>query len=223
MTAPKPTAPREKFYGRRKGKKLRSTRERGLEEILPSITCPVGLPPDAAKYKAIWLEVGFGSGEHLADQAVANPDVLIIGCEPFINGVAKLCQYVDERNLKNVRIYADDARLLMDALPDGSLQRVFVLFADPWPKNRHAERRFIGGPNLDRLARLMPLGAELRLASDHPVLKRWTLAQMRRRSDFKWRLDKCHQWLQRPADWPATRYEQKALHGVPHFYTFVRC
>jgi tRNA (guanine-N7-)-methyltransferase len=222
MTASLPPAPREKFYGRRKGKKLRDNRVRLLEDVLPRISCPVGLPIDAVHYKEIWLEVGFGSGEHLADQAAANPQVLIIGCEPFINGVAKLCQYVDERKLTNVRIFADDARLLMDALPAQSLHRVFVLFADPWPKSRHAERRFIGEANLDRLARLMPVGAQLRLASDHPILKRWMIGQMRQRTDFKWQLNKCHDWLHRPADWPPTRYEEKALHGRPIFLTFVR-
>ncbi len=216
------TESREKFYGRRKGKKLRSNRVRLVEDVLPQIRCPRGLPEDASRFKQIWLEVGFGSGEHLATQAAAHPDILMIGCEPFINGVAKLCQYVEEQSLKNVRIFDDDARLLLDALPDACLDRVFVLFADPWPKNRHAERRFIGQPNLDRLARLMKPGTELRLASDHPVLKRWMIGQMRIRPDFSWRLDKCHEWLHRPADWPPTRYEQKALHGRPIFLTFVR-
>jgi len=211
----------EKFYGRRKGKKLRPNRVRLIDELLPQYQLKAQ-PIERGNYKDIWLEVGFGAGEHLAAQALQHPDILMVGCEPFINGVAKMCDHIAENNLTNVRVYADDARQLLDALPDGCLGRAFVLFADPWPKNRHADRRFIGQPNLDRLARLLRSGAELRIASDHPILKKWTLAQMRAHQAFKWKLETCHQWLHRPADWPATRYEQKALHGRPHFYTFIR-
>jgi tRNA (guanine-N7-)-methyltransferase len=216
-----PEINQEKFYGRRKGKKLRPNRVRLLEDVLPRYQIRAGqaLP---SGHRDLWLEVGFGAGEHLAAQAAAHPDVLMIGCEPFINGVAKLCEHIEQGNLTNIRILNDDARPLLDALPDSCLDRVFVLFADPWPKTRHADRRFIGKANLDRLARLMKPGAELRVASDHPILKRWSLQQLRAHPAFKWRLEKCHDWLHRPTDWPPTRYEQKALHGRPHFYTFVR-
>jgi tRNA (guanine-N7-)-methyltransferase len=215
------TLPQEKFFGRRKGKKLRPNRVRLLEDVLPRYQIESDLPL-LSGYRDLWLEVGFGAGEHLAAQAALHPDVLMLGCEPFINGVAKLCDHIDQNKLTNIRIYNDDARQLMDAMPDACLGRAFVLFADPWPKNRHADRRFIGQPNLDRLARLMKPGAELRVASDHPILKRWSLQQLRAHPAFRWKLDKCHQWLHRPADWPSTRYEQKALHGRPHFFTFVR-
>jgi len=209
----------ERFFGRRKGKKLKPHRAELIETLLPT------LKPDLAelpKWREVWLEVGFGGGEHLAVQAENHPDILMIGCEPFINGTGKLLGQIEEKKLNNIRILGDDARPLLDALPTGSISRAFVLFADPWPKNRHADRRFIGTPNLDRLARVIRPGCQLRLASDHPVLQSWTLMQMAKRNDFKWMAEKAADFMQRPADWPPTRYEMKALHGIPIFLTYTR-
>ncbi len=202
----------EIFYGRRRGKTLRPNRARLVNEVLPTVAItPERLAAERGNWREVWLEVGFGAGEHLAAQAAANPDVLMIGCEPFMNGVSTLLSHMEEGNLKNIRVLANDARPFLDALPDASLDRVFVLFNDPWPKARHAERRFIGQTNLDRLARVMKQGTELRLASDHPILKRWMLAQARAHAAFRWHLETCSAWKRRPADWPPTRYEKKAI------------
>lgn len=228
MTNPPPAQPIEIFYGRRKGKKLRLNRSRLVETLLPSVQLELadaaalvsGL--GAAGYKDLWFEVGFGTGEHLAWQAKTFPDVLMVGCEPFINGVSKLLEFIEADDLKNIRIYPNDARKLMDVLPDSCLGRVFVLFNDPWPKKRHWERRFISPVNLDRLARLMKPGAELRLATDDKSLLDWMLLHTRAHPAFGWRVESCHDWQTRPADWPPTRYEQKAIRGEPYFLTFIR-
>jgi tRNA (guanine-N7-)-methyltransferase len=121
----------------------------------------------------IWLEVGFGGGEHLAAQARSHPDIGMIGCEPFINGVGRLLSEIDRDGIANIRIHPDDARDAIDALPDACIGRVFVLYADPWPKTRHHRRRFIGPDSLPGLARIMKDGAELRVASDQMRLVRW--------------------------------------------------
>lgn len=209
-----------RFYGRRKGKALRPNRARVLAQLLPSLT--ISLPPDLAGWRDVWLEIGFGSGEHLAWQAANHPDVLMIGCEPFLNGVACLLDDVEKQALRNIRIHPDDARPLLAELPDACLGRVFLLFNDPWPKKRHHDRRFIQPETLDQLARVMKPGSELRLASDHPGLVRWTLHHARRHPAFRWHVPHCHAWRTRPADWPPTRYELKALHGRPVFLTFLR-
>lgn len=210
----------ERFYGRRAGKTLRSSRQRLIDGLLPKIK--VAVPPDLSGWHDIWLEVGFGAGEHLAWQAVHNPETLMIGCEPFINGVARLLDYVETQKLDNVRIHPDDARPLLDSLPDSCLGRVFVLFNDPWPKKRHHHRRFINPHTLDRLARVMKAGAELRVASDNQGLVFWMIDHIRQHGAFEWKLERCHEWLARPSDWPPTRYEQKRLHGRPVFLRFTR-
>jgi tRNA (guanine-N7-)-methyltransferase len=219
----------ERFYGRRSGKKLRPNRTRLVEELLPKLLlCHSGESrnpletANAGEWRDIWLEIGFGAGEHLAWQAAQKPDVLMIGCEPYINGVAKLLDYIDEQKLKNIRIHPDDARPLLDALPEKSLGRVFILFNDPWPKKRHWERRFVNPENLARLARVMKPGAELRLATDHPGLLEWVLQHMQACPDFVWQAESCRDWQSRPSDWPPTRYEQKALHGKPVYLRYLR-
>ncbi len=157
--------------------------------------------------EAVRLEIGFGGGEHLAAQAAANPSVGFMGCEPFINGVAKLLTQVEAQDLKNVRVYPDDARVLLDALPDSCLAMCFVLYADPWPKNRHAERRFIGRENLDRLARVLTSGGQLRLATDVAGLAQWMREQANAHPSFVCLYDGPNA----PADWVPTRYEQKGI------------
>lgn len=156
----------------------------------------------------VWLEVGFGGGEHLAAQAKANPNIGLIGCEVFINGIAAMLGHVQREHLENVRLFPEDARLLFPALPDACFARVFVLFPDPWPKKRHIDRRFIGPTNLPELARLMIDGAELRIATDEPVYKEWALEQMKGAADFT--AGPADPAI-RPEGWPETRYEAKAL------------
>ena len=145
-------------------------------------------------------------------QAQAHPEVGFIGCEPFVNGVASLLSKIDEVGLGNtVRIRDDDARPLLDALPDASVGRAFILFPDPWPKARHHQRRFVQPSNLDRFARILKDGAELRFASDHAGYVRWALFHLSRHPDFEWTANSAADWRVRPADGVPTRYETKAL------------
>lgn len=208
----------EKFYGRRKGQKMSARKHRLLDEVLPRVAIA---PEDTGPLDPntlfdfspaeIWFEVGFGKGEHLAWQAKRNPDIGFIGCEPFLNGVAGLLTKIHEEGLKNVRILADDARLLMDRMPDHCLDRAFLLHPDPWPKARHARRRFVSPENLDRLSRLLKPGAEFRISTDHETYKAWVMLQMQSRADFSWQARTAEDWRTPHADWPGTRYEAKAL------------
>lgn len=192
----------------------------------------VALPPSAEQLawptlfarpvQSLWVEIGFGAGEHLAWQAVRNRHVGLIGCEPFIQGMAQLLRLIESEGLDNIRLFPDDGRRLIDALPDASVDRCFVLFPDPWPKRRHWRRRFIAPATLNALARVMVDEAELRLASDHPAMIDWMLAHTRRHPAFAWTAKRADDWRRRPPDWPATRYETKALHGRPAFLRFLR-
>jgi len=212
-------------YGRRRGKKLRPGRERLMEDVLPGISIKPGatvtdqFPPDI---RELWMEIGFGGGEHLAAQAQAHPDVGIIGCEPFLNGVAKLLSLLDENKSENVRIYADDARDIFPDVADGALDRVFILFPDPWPKVKHHKRRLIQTPLLDDLARMLKDGGEFRFASDHMGYVRWVLSFALKHPDFEWMAEGPRDWRDPPDDWTRTRYEQKALAGDVMVYLRFR-
>ena len=219
-----------RFYGRRKGRPLRKGQQSHIDTLLPRIAIAL---PEAGKLdpralfpqaQELWLEIGFGGGEHLAEQARANRQAGIIGCEVFLNGIATLLAQIETHDLKNVRIYPEDARDLLDALPERSLDRVFLLFPDPWPKRRHAERRFIQIANLDLLARLMKPGAEFRVASDDPTYIGWALAHVTAHPAFRWAARRPQDWRDRPADWPPTRYEAKALREgrKPAYFRFIR-
>jgi tRNA (guanine-N7-)-methyltransferase len=220
------------LYGRRRGKKLRDGQQSLLEQLLPRLLLAV--PPEPAKIDlaqafggvmprdGLWLEVGFGAGEHLVWQAKEHPNVGLIGCEPYINGVAKCLAHIEREGLENIRLFTDDARLVMNALPDRSLSRAFVLFPDPWPKSRHHKRRFVQRDTLDVLARLMKPGAELRLATDDPSYLPWMVEHACTHPDFEWLAERPADWRGRPADWPPTRYETKRIAGVPHFLRFRR-
>jgi len=151
-----------------------------------------------------------GGGEHLAEQAARHPEIGFIGSEVFENGVAKLLGEIDRRRLGNVRLFADDARLLIEALTPTSIGRTFILFPDPWPKQRHQKRRLVAAATLDRLAEIMPLGAELRLATDDPGYLVWMLEYATAHPGFVWLARRPADWRERPADWPPTRYEAKA-------------
>ncbi|MFI4988445.1 MAG: tRNA (guanosine(46)-N7)-methyltransferase TrmB [Alphaproteobacteria bacterium] len=203
-----------RLYGRRKGKKLRPLQEALLQSVLPrlSIALPAsGEPIDPRQFfppglEDVWLEIGFGGGEHLAALASTHPGTGFIGCEPYVNGVVKLLAAVECQHLANLRIFPDDARLLLGHLAPHSLGRVFALFPDPWPKLRHHRRRLIQPAILDLIAGTMAEGAELRLATDdeeYAASMRETLAA---HLGFEALLDSA----ERPAGWPATRYEAKA-------------
>jgi tRNA (guanine-N7-)-methyltransferase len=158
----------------------------------------------------VWLEVGFGAGEHLAAQAERHREISFIGCEVFENGMVKMLRQIERLRLDNVRLFADDARLLIEALPAASVDRVFVLFPDPWPKRRHARRRIVSRETLDALAVIMRDGAELRLATDDRNYFCWILEQVTDHSAFEWLARRPSDWRERPEDWPSTRYEKKA-------------
>jgi tRNA (guanine-N7-)-methyltransferase len=173
---------------------------------------------------AVWLEIGFGNGEHLAEQARRHPEIGFIGSEVFVNGVAALLRHIEWLGLTNVRIFDDDARLLLTSLPEASIARAFLLFPDPWPKARHAKRRFVGRANLAILANLLADGAELRIATDDPGYARWTLRQLSDRTEFSWLARKPSDWRDPPADWVETRYQRKAVAAGrrPVFLRFER-
>jgi len=203
-----------RLYGRRTGHKLRIGQAALVEELLPRLAVPDTGPLGAAGLfgddRPLWLEIGFGRGEHMAAQAAANPDVGIIGAEPFIDGVVGALLEVRDRDLTNIRLHNGDALDVLDRLPDASLDRVFLLHPDPWPKARHAKRRFANPGPLAIVARVLKPGGEFRLGTDHPVYCRWAMLQMAASSDFDWLAETPADFQVRPDDWPQTRYEAKA-------------
>jgi tRNA (guanine-N7-)-methyltransferase len=222
---------RPQLYGRRRGRPLRAGQHERRTTLLPRLSFelpesgrldPAGL--FAASVREVWLEIGFGGGEHLAELAERHPEIGFIGCEVFENGIVKLLGEIERRRLANIRLYPDDARPLLATLPPRSIGRVFVLFPDPWPKARHHKRRLIVPATLDRLADIMTDGAELRLATDDPSYLTWMLERATAHPEFSWMARGPTDWRQRPIDWPATRYEEKARRAgrVPAFLRFER-
>jgi tRNA (guanine-N7-)-methyltransferase len=212
-------------YGRRRSQRLRPGRRRLLAERLPEVELvvppsgriePTALFPDR---RSIWLEIGFGGGEHLVEQAAAHSDCGLIGCEPYITGVARLLAEAEARGLTNLRILVDDARLLLEALPDGCLERIFVLFPDPWPKTRHHKRRIVNPATAAQFARLLLPGGELRLATDDMDYARAMLLALLPVRELAWRAREPADWRVPPPDWMPTRYQEKARQaGRPCVY-----
>jgi tRNA (guanine-N7-)-methyltransferase len=224
-------APEIRSFGRRRGRKLSARQERLLAELLPRVAVdPSGPAPGdlrslfPSRPSAVWLEIGFGGAEHLVWQAKANPDVGLIGCEPFEEGLVKALTAIDEGGLGNVRLLGDDVRPLLRWLPDASLARVFILFPDPWPKKRHQKRRLFSPDLLRLLARVMAPGAELRLATDIGDYARTALMAVAGAPELRWTAEQPADWRQRPPDWPGTRYEAKAGREGRrcYFFRFVR-
>jgi tRNA (guanine-N7-)-methyltransferase len=220
-----PSRRRALLYGRRKGPKLSAHKEELRRTLLPKLALRLepGRDPKTyfgAEVTDVWLEVGFGGGEHLLEQARANPHIGLIGAEPYEAGVAKLLSKIAGET--NIRLHEGDARDIVEALPDACLGRVFILFPDPWPKTRHRKRRFVQTEMLDALARVMKPGAELRIASDDAGYADWTLERLMAHPAFAWTARCAADWKNRPPGWPQTRYEAKALHGPPAYLLFVR-
>ena len=225
---------RRRVYGRRLSHRLRPGRQALLERALPALRIDLPEDPRAridlselfpSPVRDLWLEIGFGAGEHLVHQARANPAVGFIGCEPFVQGVAGLLRHLEADGTANrVRIFPDDARLLLDRLPDACIGRLFVLFSDPWPKKRHHKRRLIDAETLAGFARILKDGAEFRWASDDSGYVEWTLEHVAGNAAFALTDRISSDWPARPADWPETRYEQKArAQGrAPVFLRYVR-
>ena len=213
-------------FGRIKSRPIKPRQAALMETLLPTLRPPTGpfdpraLKPDAAE---VWLEIGFGGGEHMAAQAGRRPDVLILGAEPFQNGVASALRHIDEAALTNVRVLDGDARELMAHLPDASLTRVFVLFPDPWPKSRHNKRRIIQAATAAEFARLLQPGGRLRFASDWAEYVDWSLLRITANPAFRWAAERADDWRSPPADHITTRYEEKRLGDcAPVFLDFVR-
>ena len=225
-------APWRNFYGRFKGKTLRDRQYKLLDEDLDALSPgPVGWEenPDRTPLdlnslfgsRDLWLEIGFGAGEHMVHQAAQNPDVGIIGCEPFLNGVAMALGKIRKAAVQNIRIHPGDVRNLFDVLPKASVSRAFLLYPDPWPKKRHHRRRFVTPEHLEPLAQVLKPGAIFRVATDIPDYVRQTLEEVPR-AGFEWLAEGPDDWRQPWSDWISTRYEQKALREgrVPHYLTF---
>jgi tRNA (guanine-N7-)-methyltransferase len=177
----------------------------------------------ARRVEDVWLEIGFGGGEHLLWQARNSPHVGLIGCEPFEDGIVKVLSAVEQEQLGNLRLHADDARPLLRWLPDAAIGRAFILFPDPWPKKRHQKRRLVSAAALRELARVMRPGAELRLATDIGDYARWMLIALREERSFHWLASGPGDWRARGPDWPPTRYEQKAVEAGRRCYYFRLC
>ena len=205
-------------YGRRKGKRLSPRKERLVADLLPTLRPNLDRPAPADlaallphPVREVWLEIGFGAGEHLLWQAAHHPDVGIIGCEPFLNGVAALLGAVDDRGLRTVLVHDGDAREVLAWLPEGSIARAFILFPDPWPKKRQLKRRLVTLETVAALARVLTAGGRLRFASDDTDYAAQALLAAKQSGAFAWVAERAADWRERPADWPQTRYERKAL------------
>ncbi len=227
-------APWRNFYGRTKGKTLKPAQERYLAEDLPRLAVtgvgwdenPERAPLDVAALtggRALWLEVGFGGGEHMVHQAAGNPGVTVLGCEPFVNGVAMALGKMRRAGVSNVRLHPGDARDLLDVLPRGSVDRAFLLYPDPWPKARHHRRRFVTPEHLEPLFAAMAPDSTLRIATDIPDYVRQSLLEVPK-AGFVWTAKGPGDWREPWSDWLSTRYEQKALREGrrPHYLTFLR-
>ncbi|MEM7192576.1 MAG: tRNA (guanosine(46)-N7)-methyltransferase TrmB [Pseudomonadota bacterium] len=218
-------------YGRRKGKRLTARKLRLLDDLLPKLRLELSRPAPcnlgdlfSSAVEDVWLEIGFGAGEHLLWQARAHTDIGLIGCEPFLNGVASLLGRIEDHGLATVRIHDGDARDVIAWLPDAALSRIFILFPDPWPKKRQTKRRLITREFIRSLARILRPGGELRFASDDMDYVCEVLHVLSEDENFAWTARRASDWRERPKDWPPTRYEQKALseNRPPAYLRFCR-
>ena len=210
-------------FGRNRGRSLRPHQQSLLELLLPKISVSLACPLDK-NAKKLALEIGFGGGEHLAAQALHNPDTLYIGCEPYVNGVAKLLCEIQDKNIQNIRIHMGDAREVIQALPPASVDEVFILFPDPWPKTRHNKRRLVNAQTLAMLARVHKKAGRLLLATDHVDYGAWMLELLAHHPDYTWTAERAADWQIPPADWTQTKYQRKTTEQgrLPQFFECVR-
>jgi tRNA (guanine-N7-)-methyltransferase len=216
--------PHRRLYGRSKGKALRQHQAALMSDLLPRLAVDLSKPLTISPDRELRVEIGFGGGEHLIEAAANEPDVDFIGCEPFVNGMAKLLSRIESRGLKNIRLFQGDAAEVLDRLPPASLSKVYLFYPDPWPKRRHRKRRFVSEENLARLARVLRPGAELRFATDIDDYAGWTLARLRACDAFRWRVRTADDWRAPWDGWTQTKYEAKAMAAGrrPVYLTFIR-
>ncbi|HEX8166401.1 MAG TPA: tRNA (guanosine(46)-N7)-methyltransferase TrmB [Beijerinckiaceae bacterium] len=219
------------FYGRRKGKKLRAGQDNLVATLLPKLRLPEAGPVDLAalfdadlEARPTILEIGFGGGEHLSAEARAHRQARFIGCEPFLNGMAKCLATIEREDLRNIRLWDGDAAALLPRLPEAALDTVWLLYPDPWPKRRQRKRRFLSDETLAAFARILKSGGELRFATDIDDYAGWALARVLRSRDFAWTAERPDDWRRPWEGWPGTRYEAKALKEGrrPSYLTFRR-
>lgn len=224
-TPPRPL----RSFGRIKSRTIKPAQAALIDTLLPRLQIAVTpdghvqLDQDPSTGREIWLEIGFGGGEHLAGQACAYPEVLFVGAEPFLNGAASALRHIDERGLKNIRLHVGDARDLIAGTPDAAISRVFILFPDPWPKARHHKRRLVSPTFVSELARIVRGGGTVRFATDWADYANEALLAFLAEPAFIWRAEGPADWRDPPSDHIPTRYQQKRLGDVPPvFYTFDR-
>ncbi len=219
-----------RFFGRAKGKTLRKEQSALMQAVLPRLKLPVGEGPldvpslFPGRPTEFRLEIGFGGGEHLVHRAQENPSAGFIGCEPFVNGMAKAVMEIDRLGLTNIRLHDNDALYLLRRLPPASLDAVDLLYADPWPKRRQRKRRFVNAETVALMARAVKPGGIWRFASDIDDYVGWTLMRVMDSPDWLWPALGADQWCTPYPTWPGTRYEAKAMSEgrVPSYLTFVR-
>jgi tRNA (guanine-N7-)-methyltransferase len=210
-------------FGRIKARTLKPRQAGLFDTLLPDIAVTDDSLPEIVKVPELWLEIGFGGGEHLVGQAQLHPGVTLIGCEPFLNGVGSALRHIEEAAVMNVRVLTGDARPLLDKLPDASLDRIFILFPDPWPKARHNKRRFVQPETVAAFARVLKDGGRLRFATDWADYADWTLQRVQADTAFDWPAQSPADWNNPPPDHLTTRYETKGLGDCkPVFLDFVR-
>ncbi|MBJ3785712.1 tRNA (guanosine(46)-N7)-methyltransferase TrmB [Devosia sediminis] len=217
------------FFGRRSGKTLHEGQKAQVAEVLPQVEIVLdgALDPRTlfSEAKKLVIEIGYGGGEHLARKASEEPETGFIGCEVFTGGIGKMVQAIDANGLGNVRLYTDDALKLLMALPDASVDAVYLLYPDPWPKSRHHKRRFVSPTTLDQLARVIRPGGMFYFASDIEDYANWTLAHIVREPRFRFEAEAPGSWHQPYPGWQPTRYEQKARREgrmISFYFAFVR-
>ena len=214
-----------RLYGRAKGHNLRKGQQDLMDALLPRVSVPDG-PLDSQTLfgdeRPLHFEIGFGGGEHLAGQSKLHPDHGLIGCEPFLNGVVSALGHIARDDIANIRLHMGDALEVLARFPDASLERVYLLHPDPWPKARHAKRRMMNPGPLDMIAAKLRPGGEFRFGTDHPVYLRWALMQMNGRQGFEWQISAASDFQTRPTDWPETRYERKARTVYGHEVWYFR-
>ena len=221
----------EAFFGRRRGKTMKAPQAAALSALLPALKLDLSAPPPAP-LAALWpqpvadirLEIGFGGGEHLLHRALEAPRTGFIGVEPFVNSMAKMLGQLELAGLDNIRVYDDDATRVLDWLPDACLDRIDLLYPDPWPKKKHWKRRFVSKANLDRFARVLKPGGRFGFASDIDTYVNWTLAHIAAHPEFEWTARSARDWREPPPGWPGTRYEAKAIREgrTPCYLEFER-